>query len=231
MFTGLIQDTGTVQLLDDDRLQILCRHTNSPILRDITVGDSIAVDGICLTVEKILPLGFIVSASPETLSRTTLQYSNGQCPINLEASLRVGSKLGGHFVTGHIDGIGYVESVTSTATAWMMSFTVPDRRVSRYIVPKGSVAVNGVSLTVADCNAEGSWFSVAVIPVTYAETNLQYLQPGYPANLEGDVLGKYVEKFLRLGDASPSLGDRATPWPNSAPGELTPAFLMEHGYL
>jgi riboflavin synthase len=142
-----------------------------------------------------------------------------------EPSLRAGSKLGGHFVTGHIDGVGYLEAAVQTANSWEMSFQVPDARVARYIVPKGSVAVNGVSLTVAECNASGSWFKVAVIPLTYAETNLGNLQPGSRVNLEGDVLGKYVEKLLRLernGEENSAEEGHST---------VTMGFLTEHGYM
>ncbi|MDX2214523.1 MAG: riboflavin synthase [Oculatellaceae cyanobacterium bins.114] len=241
MFTGLIQSIGTIQQTGDDELQITWGSASLAPLQDgLAIGDSIAVDGICLTVTQIVSSGFLASASPETLHRTTLEQLQGTARVNLEASLRVGSKLGGHFVTGHVDGVGYLEAAVSTANAWEISFAVPDARVSRYIVSKGSIAVNGVSLTVAECSPTGDWFKVAVIPLTYAETNLQYLTPGSPVNLEGDVLGKYVEKFLRL--ASPS-NDRAVAelgWMmrSSSPDgaiaqadELTPAFLAEHGYL
>lgn len=228
MFTGLIQTLGTLQALRDYELKITCAGPHADrILQDLELGDSIAVDGVCLTVAEILPQGFIATASPETLSRTTLgQSAIASTHVNLEASLRVGSKLGGHFVTGHVDGRGWLESTVQTANAWEMSFQVSDPRVARYIVPKGSIAVNGVSLTVAECSETGDWFKVAVIPVTYAETNLQYLQPEQPVNLEGDVLGKYVEKFLRL-ERSPLI-DRLGSDPTES---ISPEFLMEHGYL
>jgi riboflavin synthase len=136
--------------------------------------------------------------------------------------------------------VGYLEASVEQANAWEISFQVPDPRVGRYIVPKGSIAVNGISLTVAECNAVGSWFKVAVIPHTYAETNLQALQPGNPVNLEGDVLGKYVEKFLRLGSSSEALGELEALYhasadqgfsDSSSAEPLTSAFLAEHGYL
>ncbi|MBD2463377.1 riboflavin synthase [Oscillatoria sp. FACHB-1407] len=231
MFTGLIQSIGTIERVGQEELQITWGAMSlTPLQDDLAIGDSISVDGICLTVTQILSAGFIASASPETLRRTTLDQLQGTASVNLEASLRVGSKLGGHFVTGHVDGVGYLEAAVPSATAWEISFTVPDARVSRYIVSKGSIAVNGVSLTVAECSPSGDWFKVAVIPLTYAETNLQYLKPGDPVNLEGDVLGKYVEKFLRLAPAH----SRAVAELEQAiaPAEqLTPAFLAEHGYL
>ncbi|WP_416668071.1 riboflavin synthase [Egbenema bharatensis] len=224
MFTGLIRAIGTLRSLENNQVQITCDAAGLAQLQpDLELGDSVAVDGICLTVTHILPTGFIATVSPETLNRTTLSGRTGENSVNLEPSLKVGSKLGGHFVTGHIDGTGYLESSERTESAWEMSFQVPDSRVSRYIVPKGSIAVNGVSLTVADCNREGTWFKVAVIPLTYAETNLQSLQPGSPVNLEGDVLGKYVEKFLRLSPDSSTVTELEE--------RITPGFLVEHGYL
>jgi riboflavin synthase len=234
VFTGLIQSVGKIQILGDNQLRIAWgTATPTWVTQDLAIGDSISVDGICLTVTQILSAEFIADASPETLQRTTLEQLEESAHVNLETSLRVGSKLGGHFVTGHVDGLGYLEAATQTANSWEMSFTVPDPRVARYIVPKGSIAINGVSLTVADCSPTGSWFRVAVIPLTYAETNLQYLQPGSSVNLEGDVLGKYVEKFLRLGATSHqgAIADLETITAMNGTGDLTPAFLAEHGYL
>ncbi len=225
MFTGLVQSLGTLQSLGVDRLKITCApSTSGLILSDLAIGDSVAVDGVCLTVVECLPQGFMADASPETLDRSSLGQGDG-IPVNLETSLRVGSKLGGHFVTGHVDGIGYLQTSVQTATSWEMTFTTDQEQVARYIIPKGSIAVNGVSLTIADCDTAGRWFMVAVIPHTYAETNLHYLRPGSTVNLEGDILGKYVEKSLRH---SKGTGNMAEP---SAPESLTSTFLAEHGYL
>ena len=219
MFTGLIQAVGTLFHRGDT--QVYLRWETHPLpaaLTDVELGDSIAIDGICLTVETRLPDGFVAAVSPETLDRTSLGQLADGSRVNLESSLRVGSKIGGHFVTGHIDGQGHLEAAIATADSWRLSFTVGDRRVARYIVPKGSIAVNGISLTVADCSPSGDWFAAAVIPVTYRETPLQYLRPGQAVNLEGDVLGKYVEKFMG-GKGEPAVGDR-----------LSLEFLAEHGY-
>lgn len=233
MFTGLIQTTGTIHLRSDYELDVLI-DTDScqQFFHDLAMGDSVAVDGVCLTVAQFLPSGFVAAVSPETLRRTTLGQRSPQSYVNLETSLRVGSKLGGHFVTGHVDGTGYLEEAIATETSWEMRFTVPDPRVARYIVPKGSIAVNGISLTVANCHPMGDWFTVAVIPHTYEETNLHALQPGSPVNLEGDVLGKYVEKFLRLGIESQDapLADLEQTMADSLRKPITPGFLAEHGY-
>jgi riboflavin synthase len=228
MFTGLIRTTGSLRSLGNNLVQVV-GHLPEAILNDLELGDSVSVDGICLTVTEIQSTGFTAAVSPETLSRTTLNNDSGEVYVNLEPSLKVGSKLGGHFVTGHIDGMGYLEAAVQTATSWEMSFQVTDAKVARYIVSKGSVAVNGVSLTVAACNEVGSWFKVAVIPLTYAETNLRHLQPGSPVNLEGDVLGKYVEKFLRLGGEH-SMNGEGTDHVTQA-GGITSGFLAEHGYV
>lgn len=229
MFTGLIQALGTIEAQGSDRFHVFCHGDSSKaILQDLEIGDSVAVDGICLTVEEILSQGFVATASDETLHRTTLgQRHQAAKYVNLETSLRVGSKLGGHFVTGHIDGIGCLEESIPTPNSWQMCFRAPNslkeiwqRHVGPYLVPKGSIAVNGVSLTIADCDPSGSWFKVAVIPHSYAQTNLSHLQIGSWVNLESDILGKYVERLLssRVPEAR-SLA------------EISPAFLAEHGYV
>ena len=222
MFTGLIQSLGKVKWQGSDNLQIsVAQKAANPILQDLAIGDSVAVDGVCLTVVEILPTGFIAAASPETLRRTTLGKSELEdIWVNLETAVRVGSKLGGHFVSGHVDGVGSVQAIEQTANSWEISFTAPEQ-IARYIVPKGSIAINGVSLTVAECNSPGTWFKVAVIPHTFAETNLCYLRTGSWVNLEGDILGKYVEKLLRSDSNQEKV----------AAEEITTAFLAEHGYF
>ena len=230
MFTGLVQATGTLQRRGEYEVLVSYQHRGIQISTGLELGDSISVDGVCLTVSQILANGFVAAVSPETLSRTILGYQLGDRPVNLEPSLRVGSKLGGHFVTGHVDGIGLLQSAVATATSWEMRFRVQGDRAARYIVPKGSIAINGISLTIADCDAHGQEFMVAVIPVTYAETNLQTLQPGDPVNLEGDLLGKYVEKFLQMNPASENADTMGTS--QSAPEiPVSSSFLAEHGYL
>ncbi len=228
MFTGIIQTLGTINTISSDRLEIAWQdNSDSPaIARDLAVGDSIAVDGVCLTVEKILPSGFVASVSPETLRRSTLGHASGKW-INLETALRVGSKLGGHFVSGHVDGIGSLDSVVETATAWEMVFRPApgevhnwQKHIAPYIVSKGSIAINGISLTISDCDDGGNWFDVAVIPHTYHNTNLSYLQPSNLVNLETDLLGKYAEKLLRQRFTNTVVSE-----------DITPEFLAENGYL
>jgi riboflavin synthase len=219
VFTGLIQGLGTIKPLRGDLWQINCLTQSETIVQDLAYGDSVAVDGVCLTVAEILKDGFIATASPETLGRTTLgKEETQQRYVNLETSLRVGGKVGGHFVMGHVDGIGQLITSVQTATSWEMTFVAPPA-IARYIVYKGSIAVNGISLTVAEYTSKSSQFTVAVIPLTYSETNLSHLVPGSWVNLEGDILGKYVEKFLTSANN------------HHQQEEITPAFLAENGYL
>jgi riboflavin synthase len=224
VFTGLIQALGKIKSLGGDSWQITCvsPDSDSLILTDLALGDSVAVDGVCLTVESVLDHGFIATASPETLRRTTLGKNlSADNFVNLETSLRVGGKVGGHFVMGHVDGVGRLQNATPTATSWEISFTI-NEAIARYLVPKGSIAINGISLTIAETDALS--LKVSVIPVTYESTNLRYLTPGSWVNLEGDILGKYVEKLIH-SPAQSSL-------PSAASSDyLSPTFLAENGYL
>lgn len=229
MFTGIIQGLGTRKYLPGDRLTVSITQGAAAILADLAVGDSVAVDGACLTVEEVLSDGFLATASPETLQRTTLgRHRQGAALANIETSLRAGSKLGGHFVTGHVDGIGCLVESVPTEQAWEMTFAAPpslarqwQQYLARYLVQKGSVAVNGISLTVADWGDGGSWFQVAVIPHTYQETNLHYLKVGDWVNIEGDILGKYVERLLHFPATANSPEAQA----------ISLSFLAEHGYI
>lgn len=228
MFTGLVQSLGLIGSYNQNAFEILIDNDHhSPIMSDLAIGDSVAVDGVCLTVENLQEKGFIATASPETLERTTLgDRASANQYVNLETSLRMGSKIGGHFVTGHIDGVGCFIEAISTATSWSIRFGMPTQmkeqwqaRIARYLVDKGSIAVNGISLTIAECAPDASWFTAAVIPHTYTETNLSYLVAGNLVNLESDILGKYVDRLVshRLPTSSP-------------PEEISLSFLAEHGY-
>ncbi|WP_299411351.1 riboflavin synthase [Acaryochloris sp. IP29b_bin.148] len=220
MFTGLIQGLGYLQPQGQQQILVKCEAV--PFWDTLAIGDSVAVDGVCLTVETLVAQGFVVSVSPETVQRTTLsQRLYTHQAVNLEPALSVGDRLGGHFVTGHIDEVGVFQELQQTKTSWELSFTVPDA-IARFIIPKGSVAINGVSLTVADCDDNGNHFKVAVIPHSFANTNLQDLNPGDQVNIETDVLGKYVAKLLRLPGHSSTTTD---PLP-----EITTEFLTTHGF-
>lgn len=219
MFTGLVQALGELTVLGDS-IRIRCVAGDvQAILGDVAIGDSIAVDGICLTVTQYSDEGFVADVSPETLQRSTLGDLPPGARVNLESSLRAGGKVGGHFVTGHVDGVGWLVNAEPTEQSWLLKFEVPAGPLQRYLVEKGSIAVNGISLTVADCDRTGHWFTVAVIPHTYQETTLSRLQPGDRVNLEGDILGKYVERLLNFSSHS------------SAESNVSLEFLAEHGYV
>lgn len=236
MFTGLIQGLGKTVSLTPYQLAIDCSAQPPAFLAAIALGDSIAVDGVCLTVESLREGGFVASVSPETLDRTTLGQSRSQSGrdrwVNLEPSLRVGDKIGGHFVTGHVDGLGHLVSATESATSWTLTVSAP-AHLAPYLVAKGSVAVNGISLTIASCSGSGpdgsTLFTIAVIPHSYAQTNLQDLRSGDPVNLEGDILSKYVGQLL--ASTSSGSGPIAGPWATSAATEVNPNFLSENGYM
>ena len=229
MFTGLIQALGTTKIREQNSFEItIAQGDRHQILSDLALGDSVAVDGVCLTVENILPQGFVATASPETIKRTSLSQSDRPGSyVNLETSLRVGGKIGGHFVTGHVDGVGCLVESIATAKSWEIIFGIAQEKqaqwqenINPYLVDKGSIAVNGISLTIAETASDGSWFKTAVIPVTYAETNLSYLEPGDLVNIESDILGKYVARLV---------SDRKKP--NTSSEEINLPFLTEHGYL
>lgn len=171
----------------------------------LKVGDSIAVNGVCLTAVHCMGDAFACDLSAETLARTSFGKASEGAPVNLERALLIGSRLGGHFVQGHIDGVGSLAATVASSDGSLMTFEFPLDLV-RYIVTKGSIAVDGISLTVA--SLQGNCFSVAVIPHTLLQTNLGTLRPGDPVNLEVDILAKYVERFCQPG----LVHDRSSKW-------------------
>jgi riboflavin synthase len=188
MFTGIVRELGTVEAFDGSRLVVAAPETAA----SAAVGDSVAVAGVCLTVVANEDSRLAFDAVPETLSRTALGTLERGDGVNVEPSLRVGDPLGGHVVQGHVDAVGRVRSVTpegDSRRVWVDAETVV-----RYCIEKGSIAVDGVSLTVAAFDDEG--FEVALIPHTLAVTTLGRLEPGDEVNLEADVLGKVVERLL-----------------------------------
>lgn len=215
MFTGLIEEVGQVQRLRREgagaKLAIQGQHTTS----SLAIGDSIAVEGACLTVTRTAPTLFEADLSEETLARTTLGALQAGDFVNLERPLRPTDRLGGHFVTGHIDGVGNIRQIRETGGMWWCSIDYPEA-LRPLLVEKGSVAVDGISLTVAAL--EDASFGVAIIPHTYQETTLQYKQVGRRVNLEADLLGKYVIRYLR------GLG------PLTGKAALTESRLQELGF-
>jgi len=193
MFTGLIETVGEITRITarGSGLEITVQ---SPVpVTEIKLGESIAVDGACLTVTGLFDRAFSVDVSPETVQRTTLGAKKTGGRVNLERALRLSDRLGGHIVSGHIDGVGTVASVLHKDDFIQIDFTA-SQDVLKYIIDKGSVAIDGISLTVNQCSAQG--FSVMIIPHTVAHTTLNTRKNGDAVNIENDILGKYVEKLL-----------------------------------
>ena len=192
MFTGIIQSIGK---LKKEKKFLIIEVLDKPF--DMQIGDSIAVDGICLTVKEILNNQFKVDVSEETLKKTTLgEKSSINQIVNLEPALRISDRLGGHIVSGHIDGLGKVENIEKLEKSWLLTIKWQYKKFSKYIVDKGSICVNGISLTIAKSENQGEIFTIAIIPHTWDNTNLKYLSIGDSVNLEADALIKYVEKLL-----------------------------------
>ncbi|KHG66240.1 riboflavin synthase subunit alpha [Thermus sp. 2.9] len=191
MFTGLVEETGEIVRVEEGpflRVRVAARE----VLTDLKVGDSVAVDGVCLTAVAVDGEGFWVELAQETLRRTAPTWRVGHRP-NLERALRVGDRLGGHFVTGHVDGVAELVGVREAPGAKDFFFRPPGP-LARYIAEKGSVALNGVSLTVAGLEGEAFW--VTLIPHTLKVTNLGSLRVGDKVNLEVDLIARYVERLL-----------------------------------
>ena len=197
MFTGIVQAIGK---LKKEKTLLIIEILDQPF--DMQIGDSIAVDGICLTVKEILNNQFKVDVSEETLKKTTLgEKSSINQIVNLEPALRISDRLGGHIVSGHIDGLGKVENIEKLEKSWLLSIKWQDKNFSKYIVEKGSICVNGISLTIANSDKQGEIFKIAIIPHTWDNTNLKNLKIGDSVNLEGDALIKYVEKLLKVNNS------------------------------
>lgn len=196
MFTGIVEEVGRIESLRPQsaggRLRVACRA----VLEDLRPGASVCVNGTCLTATEVGPSFFEADVSAETLSRTSLGSLRQGAGVNLERALSAQGRLGGHLVNGHVDGLGRVVSIPSGGGAGEWSFSLPDA-LARYVVEKGSIAVDGISLTVA--RLLPGKFSVAIIPMTVSVTNLGEKRVGDPVNLEVDILAKYVENLLFCG--------------------------------
>lgn len=193
MFTGIVEKLGTVIAIERRNGGGAIRIDGGWDLTEIGLGDSICVNGVCLTVSSLEGTAFSVDVSGETLRRTNLgDLRAGEC-VNLERALRLSDRLGGHLVTGHVDGTGTVNQILREGDSYRFQFAI-SREISRALVEKGSVAVDGISLTVSGLDQET--FQVYVIPYTLEKTTLKLREPGNRVNIETDVIGKYVEKML-----------------------------------
>lgn len=213
MFTGLIEDVGQVAAMERRGEAGVLRINSALPAAEIAIGDSIAVNGACLTVTAIAGASLSFDVSPESLSRTTIGTLRTAGSVNLERALKLGDRLGGHIVSGHVDCIARLERYRDIDRNRILEFSLPPEH-ARYLVAKGSVAIDGVSLTINTVTPAG--FSVNIIPLTRSTTTLSGLKAGDPVNIETDIIGKYVERL-------------AQPW--SKAGGLSMKTLAENGFL
>ena len=211
MFTGIIEEIGEIKALQitskGAKLEVLC----DKVLNDVKLGDSIAINGCCQTVIHFSKNTFCTEVSPETLNVTNFsKLKNGQ-KVNLERALTPSSRMGGHIVQGHVDLTGTLLKVEKLDNFYNLYFETND---TKYIVQKGSITINGISLTVADVNE--TCFKIAVIPHTYQNTTLQHTKIGEIVNIETDILGRYIEKFLSVN--------------NNKKSNINMEFLIENGF-
>ncbi|MBP3250028.1 MAG: riboflavin synthase [Ruminococcus sp.] len=214
MFTGLIEETGKVSSLRRGGNSSFIRIQAEKVLEGTVTGDSIAVNGVCLTVTEMGSGWFQADVMNETLARSSLGSLKPGDPVNLERAMAAGGRFGGHIVSGHIDGTGTVTDIKNDGIAVWYTITA-DPQILRYIVEKGSVALDGISLTVAKVTAES--FSVSVIPHTAEVTTLSKRKTGDKINIENDIIGKYVEKLMKPAESSS--------------GGLSMGFLAENGFI
>ncbi len=218
MFTGIIEACGTIAAVTpaagDASLQI---QTGGLDLADVQLGDSIAVNGVCLTVVRLSGEGFVADVSAETLSRTTLGQLRAGSRVNLEKALTPSTRLGGHLVSGHVDGVGKVRSMRSDARSTRIDIEAP-AALARYIAEKGSITVDGISLTVNEVS--GVVFALNIVPHTQQVTTIGQWQVGTVVNLEVDLIARYLERLL--------LGDKAA---DASASGIDTAFLAKHGFL
>lgn len=219
MFTGIVEETGHVMQVVSGSTSGELRIGASKVLEGTRIGDSIAVNGVCLTVTRLYRDGFTADVMPETLRRSNLGRLRSGDSVNLERAMAADGRFGGHIVSGHIDGMGVVSETRREGNAtWVTIEASGD--ILRLIVKKGSITIDGISLTVAELDDRG--FSVSIIPHTGEETTLLKRKPGDPVNLENDILGKYVERLLAF--------DRNLEDKERAESQITMEFLREHGF-
>lgn len=200
MFTGIIEEVGKIAQIKKQGEFAVVTINASRVLEDVHLGDSIAVNGVCLTVTSFTSSQFTADVMSETLKRTSLGELQPSSPVNLERAMAANGRFGGHIVSGHIDGTGEVAEITpADNSVWYRIKTSP--KLLRYIIEKGSITIDGISLTVVDVNEES--FRVSIIPHTIKETNLGSKKIGSIVNLENDIVGKYIEQFLTKKEPAP----------------------------
>lgn len=215
MFTGIVEEIGTIQNIQKGRHSAILSIQADLILSDLKIGDSVAVNGVCLTATSLSPQGFTADVMHETLDRSSLSQLARGSHVNLERAMPADGRFGGHIVAGHVDGMGKIVKIRRDDNAvWYTIQAEPS--ILRYIVEKGSITIDGISLTVARVSAED--FSISAIPHTVQITTLGERREGDLVNLENDIIGKYVERLLTPADPQP------------AKNTLTKDFLLRCGY-
>lgn len=221
MFTGLIEETGTLKRIGRQGEALLLTINASKVLEGVAEGDSISVNGVCLTVVSYDRTSFTADVMPQTYRHTNLKDIKAGEAVNLERAMAAGGRYGGHLVQGHVDGIGTIISRKQDANAVVFRIKPAEAARMRYMIPQGSVTIDGISLTVIDTN-DGT-FAVSIIPHTLRETALQHKEQGATVNIECDVLGKYVDHLLHY---------RGEPGkPESGSGKMSSAFLADNGFI
>lgn len=218
MFTGIIEEVGKVAGIEGGKDAFVLRIEADKVLKDVKLGDSIAVNGVCLTVTTFTRNQFTADVMPETLKHTNLRTLKKGELVNLERAMALGDRFGGHIVSGHVDATGEVISREPRANAILFRIKAP-AHIRKYLVPKGSVTVDGISLTIVDVTDET--FSVSVIPHTLSHTNLRDKHPGSVVNLESDIIGKYVERLLSWREEEK----------DPAKQRMNMDFLRNHGFV
>lgn len=215
MFTGIIEEVGTILAVKASQQAMQLTVGAQRILHDVQLGDSIAVNGVCLTVTSFTPSSFTVDVMPESIKATSLDGLAPQMRVNLERAMAANGRFGGHFVSGHVDGIGTIISRKREANALYVQIAV-DESLLHYMIPRGSVAVDGTSLTIFALDDKS--FTISLIPHTADESVVGTKAKGAIVNIECDMMAKYIEKFTTARQPK-------------APSRLTASFLQEHGYL
>ena len=200
MFTGIIEELGQIATFEKRGDGVRLKISAQIVTEDTNEGDSIAVNGVCLTAIDITAHSFAADVSNETLKRSTLGNLNVGAPVNLERAVTLATRLGGHLVQGHVDATGEFLGARQSGDFWTVRVGFPPK-ISKYLIYKGSIAVEGISLTVA--NLDENAFEIAVIPKTWKQTNLHNLKKGEAVNLEADMIAKYVERILLYGQVKP----------------------------
>lgn len=208
MFSGIIEQVGRIASVEGGSASVRLTIESGSLAESLTAGDSVAVDGVCLTVEKSSKDVFTAYISPETLSRTALGIKKRGAAVNLERALPANGRLNGHIVQGHVDGVGEVAEIRRDADSWRMGFHLPEE-LMRYCVEKGSVAIDGVSLTIADLSDEERIIRVAVVPFTFEHTTLGERKVADKVNIETDILAKYAMRYLMPYKKTPGLTEDA----------------------